>query len=70
MSRTSANRPGMPAGCTASTAKGRASRDFLRRAGRTSGAVAAYQIAIQRANTEAERRHLRRRLNEVSNHPT
>jgi RNA polymerase sigma-70 factor (ECF subfamily) len=40
--------------------------DFLRRAGRTREAAAAYQVAIQRANTEAERRYLGRRLNEIS----
>ena len=40
--------------------------DFLRRARRPEEATAAYQIAIQQANTEAERRYLRRRLIEVS----
>jgi RNA polymerase sigma-70 factor (ECF subfamily) len=40
--------------------------DFLRRAGRREEATAAYQLAIQQANTEAERRYLRRRLIEVS----
>jgi RNA polymerase sigma-70 factor (ECF subfamily) len=40
--------------------------DFLRRAGHAPQAKAAYQIAIQQANTEAERRYLRRRLIEVS----
>lgn len=40
--------------------------DFLRRAGRSDEAAAAYQVAIDRAGTEAERRFLRRRLAEVS----
>lgn len=40
--------------------------DFLRRARRPEQAIAAYQLAIQQANTEAERRYLRRRLVEVS----
>jgi RNA polymerase sigma-70 factor (ECF subfamily) len=40
--------------------------DLLRRAGRTHEAAAAYRVAIQQANTEAERNYLRRRLNEVS----
>jgi RNA polymerase sigma-70 factor (ECF subfamily) len=39
--------------------------DFLRRAGRGIEAVAAYQVAIDRANTEAARRYLRRRLDEI-----
>jgi RNA polymerase sigma-70 factor (ECF subfamily) len=42
--------------------------DFLRRAGRTREAAAAYQVAIQHANTEAERRYLGRRLDELSEH--
>lgn len=40
--------------------------DFLRRARRPEQAAAAYELAIQQANTEAERRYLRRRLIEVS----
>jgi RNA polymerase sigma-70 factor (ECF subfamily) len=40
--------------------------DFLRRAGHAPDAAAAYQIAIDQASTEAERRYLRRRLTEVS----
>ena len=39
--------------------------DFLRRAGRCTEAAAAYEVAIGRANTEAERRYLRRRLDEI-----
>jgi len=40
--------------------------DLLRRAGRREEAAAAYEVAIQQANTEAERRFLQRRLAEVS----
>jgi RNA polymerase sigma-70 factor (ECF subfamily) len=40
--------------------------DFLRRAGRRHEAAAAYRIAINQANTEAERRYLQRRLTEIS----
>jgi RNA polymerase sigma-70 factor (ECF subfamily) len=39
--------------------------DFLRRAGNAQQAAAAYRTAIAQANTEAEHRYLRRRLNEV-----
>jgi RNA polymerase sigma-70 factor (ECF subfamily) len=39
--------------------------DFLRRAGRGTEAAAAYEIAVVRANTDAERRYLRRRLDET-----
>jgi RNA polymerase sigma-70 factor (ECF subfamily) len=40
--------------------------DLLRRAGRRHEAMAAYKRAISQANTEAERRYLRRRLTEIS----
>jgi RNA polymerase sigma-70 factor (ECF subfamily) len=40
--------------------------DFLRRAGRTAQATAAYEVAIGQANTEAERRYLRRRLEDLA----
>jgi RNA polymerase sigma-70 factor (ECF subfamily) len=40
--------------------------DFLRRAGQTPDAAAAYQVAINQANTEAERRYYQRRLTEIS----
>jgi RNA polymerase sigma-70 factor (ECF subfamily) len=40
--------------------------DFLRRAGLTLEAAAAYRVAINQANTEAERRYFRRRLTEIS----
>jgi RNA polymerase sigma-70 factor (ECF subfamily) len=39
--------------------------DFLRRAGRGTEAAAAYELAVVRATTEAERRYLRRRLQET-----
>jgi RNA polymerase sigma-70 factor, ECF subfamily len=39
--------------------------DFLRRLGRHDEAAAAYRIALDLAGTEAERRYLRRRLEEV-----
>jgi RNA polymerase sigma-70 factor, ECF subfamily len=39
--------------------------DFLRRAGRSRQAAAAFQIAIQQANTEAERRYLQRRRADI-----
>lgn len=44
--------------------------DFLRRAGRTGEAAAAYRVAIGQATGEAERRYLRRRLTEVSDPKT
>jgi RNA polymerase sigma-70 factor (ECF subfamily) len=40
--------------------------DFLRRAGQTPDAAAAYQVALSQANTEAERRYYQRRLAEIS----
>ena len=40
--------------------------DFLRRAGLTPDAAAAYRVAINQANTEAERRYFQRRLTEIS----
>jgi hypothetical protein len=42
--------------------------DFFRRAGQTPDAAAAYQVALNQANTEAERRYLQRRLTEISPH--
>jgi RNA polymerase sigma-70 factor (ECF subfamily) len=39
--------------------------DFLRRAGHSRQAAAAFQVAIQQANTEAERRYLQRRRADI-----
>ena len=44
--------------------------DFLRRLGRNAEAAAAYRTALELARTDAERRYLARRLEEVSIAPT
>jgi RNA polymerase sigma-70 factor, ECF subfamily len=43
--------------------------DFLRRLGRNSDAMDAYREALNLARTEAERRYLAKRLQEVSSQP-